>query len=330
MNKDTKQKNIENNSRKNASNIPELLLKLIGISACIIVLIVIYLSPDSLLLPIVNSVLAAIILLIEKLLFGNSNNNADPTSTPNTEIPSQTETGTDNHNQDIYTPCICAGVILLIMITIDAIALNANTDNTDYEYKALEKAIVSTPNGTIGGHGYIDLGLSVKWGAYNIGVKGHNSNQYKPSEIGEIYAWSDTTAIDIYKDKSNISESWTYKGLGDISGSPHDIARIKRGATWRMPTKAEWQELIEKCQWKKAKLYNTTGFTATGPNGNSIFLPTDIIFYGDNPIIISNYWSSTPYEQDSLEAYTFSLYSNEPRIYSSSCKLGFAIRAVTD
>lgn len=41
------------------------------------------------------------------------------------------------------------------------------------------------------------------------------------------------------------------------------------GNGWRLPTEAEIKELIEKCTWT-AEQY---GYTVTGPNGNSIFLP---------------------------------------------------------
>lgn len=329
MSNNETQKDISLNSKKKATGTPEKISRSIGLCAYILVLISLYIS--SLIIIIFNLALIGLMVLIYDKIKSSGATEAQASGQDAT-TNSEAEPKKNISTQGQWALCFCTIALFFIMIAINVAPFYLDTNNTETEneYKALEKAIVSTPNGTIGEHGYIDLGLSVKWGAYNIGVNGHISDQYKPSEIGEIYAWSDTTAIDRYKDKSNISESWTYKGLGDITGSPHDIARIKRGGTWRMPTKAEWQELIEKCQWKKAKLYNTIGFTATGPNGNSIFLPTGIIFYGDNPIIISNYWSSTPCEQDSLEAYTFSLYSDEPRIYSSSCKLGNAIRAVTD
>lgn len=58
--------------------------------------------------------------------------------------------------------------------------------------------------------------------------------------------------------------------IGDqISGTEYDPANVLWGNGWRLPTEAEIKELIEKCTWT-AEQY---GYTVTGPNGNSIFLP---------------------------------------------------------
>ena len=43
-----------------------------------------------------------------------------------------------------------------------------------------------TPSGTLNGHDYVDLGLSVKWATTNVGAK-------QPSDIGNYYAWQETT-----------------------------------------------------------------------------------------------------------------------------------------
>ena len=40
-----------------------------------------------------------------------------------------------------------------------------------------------------------------------------------------------------------------------------------------LPTKAQWEELIDNCKWEWTK--NPYGANVTGPNGNSIFLPAD-------------------------------------------------------
>ncbi|MBO4646437.1 MAG: hypothetical protein J5642_07980 [Bacteroidales bacterium] len=62
----------------------------------------------------------------------------------------------------------------------------------------------------------------------------------------------------------------------------------------QLPTRAQFQELMDKCQWK----WTGKGYQVTGPNGNSIFLPPvgfrlcdstteSVGLYGD-------YWTSTP------------------------------------
>ena len=126
----------------------------------------------------------------------------------------------------------------------------------------------------------IDLGLSVKWASYNVGAT-------KPEEYGGYYAWGET------EEKSD-SEWYTYKYCngGFISMTKYctsssygtvdnkttlepedDVATVKWGGTWRMPTRAELDELLNNCTWTYTTLNGVNGHRVTGPNGNSIFLP---------------------------------------------------------
>lgn len=52
-----------------------------------------------------------------------------------------------------------------------------------------------------------------------------------------------------------------------------DVASVKLGAPWRMPTEAEFKELIERCAWKWTKWYGMQGYKVVGPNGKHIFFP---------------------------------------------------------
>ena len=58
--------------------------------------------------------------------------------------------------------------------------------------------------------------------------------------------------------------------------SEFDAARAIMGGDWRMPTKAEIQELIDYTTNERFTNYNGTGVNGwkfTGSNGNSIFIP---------------------------------------------------------
>lgn len=147
-------------------------------------------------------------------------------------------------------------------------------------------------SGTINGHEWVDLGLSVKWATCNVGAS-------SPSDYGNYYAWGETTTKSKYK-KSN---SKTYgKNIGDIAGNAeYDAARANWGNTWRMPTKAEFEELINKCTWEWGTYEGHKGYKVTSnKNGKSIFLPAA----GNHRVMSmllavelssSYYWSSTPY-----------------------------------
>ena len=52
-----------------------------------------------------------------------------------------------------------------------------------------------------------------------------------------------------------------------------DVAHVKWGGDWRMPTVDEMRELLEKCTWEWASVNGVKGYNVTGPNGNTIFLP---------------------------------------------------------
>lgn len=67
-----------------------------------------------------------------------------------------------------------------------------------------------------------------------------------------------------------------------------------------MPTADEIGELIDECTWELSTLNSVAGITVTGPNGNSIFLPTAGRYkspnFGSGLESVGqygNYWSST-------------------------------------
>ena len=155
------------------------------------------------------------------------------------------------------------------------------------------------------GHEYVDLGLSVKWATCNVGAS-------KPEDYGNYYAWGETSTKSSYTD----SNSKTYgKSMRDIAGnSSYDAARANWGGNWRLPTKAEMQELIDKCIWTWTTQNGVYGYKVKGPNGNSIFFPAAGYRGGSSLYRAGSggyYWSSTPYESGSY--YAFSLFFDSGR-----------------
>ena len=158
---------------------------------------------------------------------------------------------------------------------------------------------------------YVDLGLSVKWASCNVGAS-------KPEEYGDYLAWGET------EPKSNYSWStYKFRTSGDsddnvkfnkyctqssywdstapmdnktVLDPEDDAAHVNWGGSWRMPTDAEWTELMTKCTWTWTSQNEVNGRLGTGPNGNSIFLPVAGNRYDtrlNNAGSYGFYWSSS-------------------------------------
>ncbi len=151
--------------------------------------------------------------------------------------------------------------------------------------------------GTINGHDYVDLGLpsGLKWATCNVGAD-------VPEKFGEYYAWGETDVKKHYSLKTylyyrkNAFLRGVYKHIGkNISGTRYDVAHEKWGGSWRMPTRDEFNELINEnfCTWRWIK---SRGFEVISKiNGNSIFLPAAGYCKGTSHChqgVDGYYWSS--------------------------------------
>lgn len=138
--------------------------------------------------------------------------------------------------------------------------------------------------------GYVDLGLSCKWGACNLGAS-------TPESTGEFYGWGDVESRTFFYSSNNANYN---KDIGtDISATDYDAARKILGYPWRMPTKTEFQELLDKCWFQEITYKNTTGYLVTGKNGNAIFLPKAGYKIDNSNYSGYCYWTSTKYRYSS-------------------------------
>ena len=178
--------------------------------------------------------------------------------------------------------------------------------------------------GVHNGHEWVDLGLSVLWATCNVGAS-------SPSDYGNYYAWGETKTKSSYT-KEN---SKTYNvDMPDISGEPkYDAATANWGEGWRMPTKEELDELVDKCGWQWTTQGGHNGYKVTGPNGNSIFLPaagwragTSLDRTGGN----GYYWSSTPLGGSTQSAYRLYFYSGNHNVDWNYRRFGRSVRPVSD
>jgi uncharacterized protein (TIGR02145 family) len=125
----------------------------------------------------------------------------------------------------------------------------------------------------------VDLGLSIKWAACNVGASA-------PEGLGEYYAWGEIATKTSYTASTykwgtypNIKKYNTLDSYGTKDGKTSldkedDVANAKWGGSWRMPTNADWRELIDNCTLSWTSVNGVPGCKATSKkNGNSIFFP---------------------------------------------------------
>lgn len=181
-------------------------------------------------------------------------------------------------------------------------------------------------DGTINGYEYVDLGLpsGLKWAAHNVGAS-------SSTEIGNIYAWGEIVTKTEYVE----SNCTTYQlNMEDISGNPeYDAARANWGMSWRMPTKEEFEELLNNCTWEWEVRDGVGGKKVTGPNGNHIFMPITGYQYGTSFYMqdFGYYWTSTPitnYENYSYDFF-FDMELNLSMGFDDRC-YGQPVRAVSN
>ena len=169
----------------------------------------------------------------------------------------------------------------------------------------------------------VDLGLSVKWATCNVGAE-------KPEEYGDYFAWGEVKPKkkynwSTYKYCRGIRETMTKYCNGIVDNNTvldpeDDAATVNWGGAWRMPTKAEQDELRKKCKWTWTTQNGVKGYKVVGPNGNSIFLPaagcmsgTSLYDVGSNGL----YWSSSLYTSYPDIAYDVDFNSSNVYWYGS-------------
>ena len=166
----------------------------------------------------------------------------------------------------------------------------------------------------------VDLGLSVKWATCNVGAS-------FPEDYGDYYAWGETETKSTYDQSTykwcsngSCTKYCTDRDYGKVDNKTvldpeDDVAHVKWGGSWRMPTIAEQDELREKCTWTWTTQNGTKGYKVTSKsNGNYIFLPAagyrsgsslyDAGTYGD-------YWSASLNESNPYYAWAVGFNSSK-------------------
>ena len=240
----------------------------------------------------------------------------------------------DIEEKSVWGDIDCDGSVTVADIVM-LIDIYLNTEIDDGSYKA------------------IDLGLSVKWANMNVGATA-------PEEYGDFYAWGYPVVPEGYSppycpwlgpgakiDSQHYKyDAWqkycTRSNMGVVDGKTvvepqDDAAYVNMGTTWRTPSVEEAQELLDNCTWEKTTLNEVNGLLVTGPNGNSIFLPTGGCFLSFNngtwysgyrKGVIGYYWLNSITESVSMGNMFYFYESNTKKIGSMMRDCGLTIRAV--
>ena len=177
----------------------------------------------------------------------------------------------------------------------------------------------------------IDMGLpsGTKWACCNVGAN-------SPEEAGDYYAWGETTTKseynwNTYKHCDGTEESCHNLG-SSICGTQYDVAHVKWGGSWQMPTLNQIKELLDNCtsEWTTFNGVSGCKFISKS-NGGSIFLPAAGGRWVSERIGVGsygNYWSGAQNAEN--EGYAYDLYfgSGGTDWHGSNRYYGHSVRPV--
>lgn len=182
----------------------------------------------------------------------------------------------------------------------------------------------------------VDLGLpsGTKWAICNLGAK-------SAQELGYYYAWGETDTKSTfnwktYKYSGNTSNSLTKyctkSSYGKVDNKTQlepadDRVKSDYGYYWSIPTKEDWQELMDKCTWSRFG----NDFLVRGPNGSIILLPAAGYQDGLNTYDVGKegyYWATSIDEGSPDDAWFMHVKNAKPEFYSYYRYQGRCIRPV--
>ena len=194
---------------------------------------------------------------------------------------------------------------------------------------------------------YIDLGLpsGLKWAKCNVGAD-------KETDYGSYFQWGETEPHDAdtpynwvnYKYCKGSSTTLTkYNIMGEYGTVDNkltldledDAARANMGGDWRMPTQADFLEMLDYTDSEWVENFNCSGVNGrkfiSKINGNSIFIPASgyrsvSSFYGQGRY--GYVWSSSLYAVGPDYAWDLYFGSGYAMAGSLSRSFGFVARAV--
>ena len=218
----------------------------------------------------------------------------------------------------------------------DADIATVKYKDTVYPIQAVDLGVVITrEDGTT---------YTLYWADKNLGAITPEDNGYyyswgetatKTEYTWSSYKWGTKEAITKYCN----SDNGIWAGTGDPDGKTvldmeDDVAHVKLGGSWRLPTAEEQRALLEQCTWTFITQNGKPGYEVksnVAGNSNSIFLPLAGFFRGTHVSQDGNwgyYWSSTLC--DPCNSYSLYLSSNSRSCGGGYRYDGLTVRPVTE
>lgn len=222
--------------------------------------------------------------------------------------------------------------------------ITISTDNGGYTATCNVSVQKNSSRGYDNGHEWVDLGLpsGTKWATCNVGTSSPTGNGY-------YYAWGETSTKTEFlwtnyrfrtsgdrDDNVRFSKYITDADYGTVDNKTQldlsdDAARANWAGKWRIPTKAQWEELKSKCMWS----WTGSGYTVTGPSGHSITLHAAGYQDGNSIENVDSrgyYWSSSLYIDHPNLVWCMFFDSEDYNLHfrGDSRYLGSSVRPVTE
>ena len=140
----------------------------------------------------------------------------------------------------------------------------------------------------------IDLGLpsGTLWACCNVGAN-------KPEGLGGHYAWGEIEEKHVYTWATYTHCDGSARNIHnigrDISGTKYDVAAVKWGNGWRMPTMIQFDELVGYTTNEWVTVNGVRGKKFKSKNGKTIFFPAAGDCWGSDLLDVGSYavyWSS--------------------------------------
>lgn len=197
------------------------------------------------------------------------------------------------------------------------------------------------------GHEAVDLGLpsGLLWATCNIGTS-------IPENIGSYFAWGETQTKTSYTEDNYKYNNASHAGRTKYTTGSYnetidnktkldasdDVAKVKWGGKWHMPSRQDYDELFENTEksYKKDQNGNYIGYLFTSKNGNTIFFPYTGYKeeYNVEAPTLCRYWTNE-LKHPGSDSFAFSTYFSGIKSYTATDSWmydlrwnGCAVRAV--